>query len=248
MDRTLLTPILLMTRPRAASERFVARLPDDLKRRVEPAYAPLIEILPTAGEIAFGDARGVIFTSAHGVAVASGRTRRRDLPAYCVGTSTTESARQKGWTAVCMGETARDLVQGLLESDAPGPLLHLSGVNTRGDIAETLSAGGRPTRRQAIYDQPLQAFGASELALITSGRPVVVPIFSPRTARHFADQCPAHAAIHLIALSPAVAEPLSVLSDCIVTLSEKPNADSMVSAIESLVNRLCRVESGWGAQ
>ncbi|MDK3071812.1 uroporphyrinogen-III synthase [Sedimentitalea sp. JM2-8] len=237
-----------MTRPREASERFVARLPDDLKRRVEPVYAPLIEIVPTGGEIEFGDARAVIFTSAHGVAAASGGTRRRDLPAYCVGLSTTESARRKGWTALCMGETAQELARALLKSDEPGPMLHLSGVNTRGDIAETLSAGGRPTRRQAIYDQPLRFFGAAEQALLASDRSVVVPIFSPRTARQFADQCPAGAASHLVALSPAVAEPLSELTDHAVVVSEEPTADSMVLAIESLVNRLCRVESGGGAQ
>jgi uroporphyrinogen-III synthase len=126
--------------------------------------------------------------------------------------------------------------------------LHLGGVNTRGDIAETLTASGCPTRRQAVYDQPLRCIDAVDRDLILSGVPVIAPLFSPRTAQQFANQCPQRARIHLIALSSAVADPLRVLGDSMLITCDRPDADSMVSAIESITNRFCRVESGEGAQ
>ena len=84
---------LLMTRPQGASERFVARLPQDLRQRLAPIYAPLIGIVPVTSGIGFADAKGLIFTSANGVQIAASLTRHRDLPCYCVGEATLRSSR-----------------------------------------------------------------------------------------------------------------------------------------------------------
>jgi len=101
---------LLMTRPREASEQFVARLPPPLRARLTLVFSPLIRIEPAATAIDFGGARGLIFTSSNGVQVATGLTSRRDLPCYCVGEATTHAAQLAGWQAECAGTNAEGLI------------------------------------------------------------------------------------------------------------------------------------------
>lgn len=242
------TPTLLITRPQPAADRFVGNLPRRILSRVNLCISPLIRIERIAMSIDFGDARGVIFSSANGVAAAAGLTDRRDLPAYCVGEATTRLARAEGWAAQRAGDTAQALIASLLGAGERGPLLHLSGVHTRGEIAETLTAGGCTTRRVAVYDQKLVPLSDEAQAVLARRGPVVVPVFSPRTARHFVGQCPNTGNIHLIAMSAAVAESLSALANKPLTIAERPDADSMVEQIERAIDRFCRVESAGGAQ
>lgn len=242
------TPILLMTRPEDASVRFVESLPPGVLHCVRVCYSPLIRIQPTARNVDLAGVGGVIFTSANGVAIASGLTDRRDLPVFCVGGATARLARRLGWTVVCHGETANDMVSDLQNRDVPGPLVHFCGVHTRGDIAERLTNAQKPTQRQTVYDQELVGFSDEAKSLFKSRELIVAPVFSPRTARQFALECPAKAKVHLIALSAAVAKPLSALTGCTISQSAHPDADSIAALIESTVNHLCRVESGGTAQ
>lgn len=241
-------PILLMTRTPDASARFCDQLPGDVRVRLDLCVSPLIEIAAIGGEIEFADAVAIIFTSANGVAMALRRTSRRHLPAVCVGEATTEAARVAGWQARCLGASADELVQSLLQERATGPMLHLSGIHTRGRIAERLSDAGCPTRSQPIYDQVLRPLGADAVLLLSGSRPVIAPVFSPRTARRLAEQAPVSAHLHLIALSPAVAEPLSDLAASSLDIAEYPDAASMAVCVQSVLNRLCRVESSRSAQ
>ena len=242
------TPILLMTRPEDSSERFVETLSPSVLGRVRLCISPLIRIEPTAQSVDLTGMDGVIFTSTNGVAIASTLTGNRNLPVYCVGKATARLARQMGWTVVYLGETAKDLVSDLRNRDVSGPLVHLCGVHTRGEIAERLTNSQKPTRRQIVYDQKLVGFSDEAKSLLLSQESIVAPIFSPRTARQFALECPDAARIHLIALSAAVAKPLSVLTASVISQSERPDAESMAALIESTVNHLCRVESGGTAQ
>ncbi|MBJ6372013.1 uroporphyrinogen-III synthase [Sedimentitalea arenosa] len=241
-------PILLMTRTPDASDRFYRQLPPDLRARLDLCVSPLIGIEEVGGEIDVADARGVVFTSSNGVLVASRRSARRDLPAFCVGQATTDAAKAAGWHARCLGASAEEFVPALLAEQVEAPLLHLSGTHTRGGVAERLTEGGCPTRGQAIYDQVLLPLTDEATVLLQSGRAVIVPIFSPRTARHFADQCPKTANPCLIALSAAVAAPLAGLSAWQPLVADRPDADSMAACVQSSADRFCRVERSGGAQ
>jgi uroporphyrinogen-III synthase len=232
---------LLMTRPLSSAQRFVADLPEQARSSVDVIYAPLMEIRSVPGEVDAADVKALIFSSANGVDAAIGRVTLH-LPAYCVGERTTQKALEAGWEARCMGKTADDLVEALKNMSPPVPILHLHGRNTRGEVAERLSAAGLPCRGQTIYDQRLLPLGKAATRAISSHHAMIVPVFSPRTAQHFADICPDASNLHLIALSHAVAKPLKALNCRDLQVCSKPDAIAMAAMVRDAAAWLARVE------
>lgn len=239
---------LLMTRPVDASTRFVDELGEAITRRLDICFSPLLDIVPIATEITFDDANGVLFTSANGVQIASDLTTRRDLPCYSVGSNTTVRATELGWQAVCVGDTSEDMIKALMDRKDDAKLVHLSGRHTRGDIANRLSSAGRTVRNIVIYDQVLRHLTDQARRILAAETPVIVPIFSPRTARQFASQVAATAPIYVAALSKAVAEPLKNSPMRNILIAERPTTAAMKPVVERLLNQACRVEGDQGAQ
>lgn len=225
---------LLMTRPRAASERFVARLSPGLRRRLRVIHSPLLEIAFRPGHLTLQGMHGVIFTSANGVAAAQAAALRPTLPAYCVGAATAAAARRARWSVEETCDTADALVDALIARRPPAPLLHLRGRHARGAVAERLTAAGIETRAQEVYDQRLVAPSDDACAALNGPDPVIAPLFSPRTARHFADSCAGSAPLLLAAISRAAAEPLENMAYHALIVASRPDGAAMVAAVETL--------------
>lgn len=242
------TMTLLMTRPYAASKRFVAMLPDHIRARVSVCYAPLIRIDPIVDQIALGATGALIFTSSHAVELASSLILTRDLPVFCVGRATTRAAIDAGWSAEFAGLTADALVETLSNQRLSFPILHLSGIHTRGAIAERLSAVGIQTTVQPIYDQQVVPLTTDAIARLNRTEPVIAPLFSPRTARHFAGQVQGHAPLWLAALSSDVKKQLKSLNYNKLVTCNRPDAAAMCTVVENLVNDADRVENRPDAQ
>ncbi|MEY8839765.1 uroporphyrinogen-III synthase, partial [Cribrihabitans sp. XS_ASV171] len=215
---------LLMTRPKAASERFVAQLPDEVRSFLNPIYSPLLDLQPTETSIDLNDTRGLIFTSMNGVNVAARQIVERDMPAFCVGHATTHAAQQAGWDARFAGESSEVLIANLLRDRPATPLLHLRGEYSRGRLAETLTRLGLSVREAIIYEQRLLPFSDEALAALAGKQPVLAPLFSPRTARQFADLHRGQAPLWLAALSEAVAKPLESLPFERLKIAKRPEA------------------------
>ena len=241
-------PVLLMTRPRAASERFAADLPEPLRKNLEVVIAPLAEIVPCVDHVDLAAGESVIFTSSNAVATARLLGANGGRPAFSVGRATTEAAHAAGWQAVFVGETADDLVRKLSVQKPDRPLMHLRGVHARGNIAARLREVGWEMHEQAIYDQVLQPLSPEGQQAIEGQAPVIAPLFSPRMARHFARLTSTAGTIHVAAMSPAVAAELMDKGFASVIVSERPDARNMVRSIETCVQRLSRVERNRGAQ
>ncbi len=237
-----------MTRPQDAARRFVAMLPTALTAGHQVIYSPLISMMPLGQGIDLGGSEAVIFTSANGVSVAAETLATTGMPAYCLGQRTTSKARDAGWKAEFCGKTADELVTELLQRRPAGRLLHLRGEHSRGNVAERLNTAGLICREQVIYSQPLLTLTAEALAVLSASGDIVVPLFSPRTARQFADLCPNDANIHLIAMSEAVAEPLKLLNYKDLNVCKEPDVQAMAKLASAIVLRLNRVESGRSAQ
>lgn len=233
---------LLMTRPRAASERFVAQLPPKVLERVKVIYSPLLDIRPIDGKLDMSGHGGLIFTSANGVHAAARLSDDRSLPAYCVGEATTAAAIKAGWPAEMAGETAEELFAKLLRRRPPGPLLHLRGEHSRGNLAERLTQSGLTVRDQAIYRQLLLPFSDEAREAMQGVLPVIAPVFSPRTARQFADLWSGSVPLMLAAISDAAAEPLELLNFQRLEIAKQPNAERMGKAVRKLVKHAMRLE------
>ncbi len=237
-------PTLLLTRPKAASERFAALIKSRIGDRVAICTSPLMEIRASTDPIDVGDAKGLIITSMHGVLVASAATTRRDLPMFCVGRATCQAAVDAGWTAVMAGHTADSLVDGILAVAPEGPLLHLRGSHSYGDVAGRLSMAHIPTSDRIVYDQALIDLSDEAKDLLLGETPVIVPLFSQRSAAQFEKQAQGSAPLHFVALSHAVAAEISAES----LIAAQPDARAMAETIEKLVNQVCRVEGDQTAQ
>lgn len=232
---------LLMTRPLAAAKRFADGLPAGALAGLHVVYTPLMEIQPVQAPVNLQSVKGVVFTSANAVEAASRETAVR-LPAYCVGERTAQTAAELGWQAVCLGQCAEELTAALLQERPEAPLLHLRGAHARGEIAQLLTDGGLPCREQIVYDQVLLPLTEEAQAALAAQNDVIVPLFSPRTARHFANLCGDAPHLHLIALSQAVAEPLKGLNCKVLRVSKAPDAPAMAAAVLDAAAQLSRLE------
>lgn len=225
-----MAPLLLLTRPAAQSARFA----EDAVQ----ALGPLTVVTSPLLELHFRDvaqpmdAAGVIFTSANGVRAFTRLAPGNGLRAWCVGTRTAEAAKAAGFDAVTAGADADGLVARLIEGRPAGPLLHARGVHGRGEIAERLNSAGIETKEAVLYDQ--RALPLSEEAgdALAGDGPILVPLFSPRTASLFAAAAAeARASLHVVALSPAVAEALGKGPWASVDVAERPDAPAMIAAM-----------------
>jgi uroporphyrinogen-III synthase len=232
-------PVLLMTRPPDAARRFAEALPEELRARLTILFSPLLDIRATGRRVEFSGVRGLIFTSANGVAAADAP---RDLPAFCVGEATAAAAARAGYMAHACGGTADALVEHLLTTRPDAPLLHLRGAHARGDVSARLSTGGLPCSEQVVYEQALLPLTDAARTALLAQAPVIVPLFSPRSAAHFSNLCPADARPYLIALSPAVAEPLKTLNYKDLQICSEATAPAMQQAVQDAAGKLPWVE------
>ncbi|WP_232367677.1 uroporphyrinogen-III synthase [Tritonibacter horizontis] len=232
-----------MTRPRDANTRFLGLLPEDMLSRLAVIQSPLLDIVPVADGLDLNACSAVIFTSGEGVRVASEKTNLRPK-AFCVGRRTTEYAHAAGWAADYVGAQSDDLVDWFLTNRPVGKFIHLHGECTRGKIAQRLAQSGLNCHDQVIYQQRLRNFTPEAMAAVTAQIPLIVPLFSPRTAAHFVSLCPDMSHLILIAMSDAVAEALPRLQSHSVHVSKAPTAIAMAELLRDVAAPFVRVETG----
>lgn len=234
-------PTILLTRP-ATDGAVTARALAEATG-VKVVENPLIQIetlgpLPDLSSVAC-----LIFTSRNGPR-AYAELGGPLLPAICVGDATAQAAQAVGLTARAIGGDAERLIDGILDIQPTTPLMHLRGEVARGDVAKRLSAHGLPTQEAVIYRQTLCDLGADAIALLSGNAPVIVPLYSPRTARHLASLIKPAAPVNVVAISPAVAEAAAGLSAFSCAIADTPDAPAMIRAV---VATLRRVEGTDGA-
>ena len=223
-------PTLILTRPKAASLRFA----EGFRRRVRLVISPLIEIEKV--DAAYSPAEAVIFSSQNAV------ESIRDLPdcvkrrAYCVGAATAAAAKRAGFEVLGVAETAASLEQVLRAAAPRGPLLHLRGDVVAYPLAERLNQAGIETNQAVIYRQSPQPMTDEAREVLASGRPCIAPLFSPRSARLFAEAARGnHPALTLIAMSDAVAKACDGLIVKEIRTASAPDAQAMRQMIEEVL-------------
>lgn len=242
-------PTVLLTRPRTQSHRFAdllrARLGADLSVLIAPVQAIVPD--PRAAAAALRGAGGVIFTSQSGVAACAGADVPPGLPAFCVGTRTADAARAAGFAprpdppGDLDGLVARIAADGW-PRDA-GPLVHLHGAHVTGDAMGALAALGIGARGHVVYDQRAMPLSDAARRLLAARARVVVPVFSPRSARLMAPAlATATARVRIAAISPRAAAALDVQAARKVRVADSPDAAGMVDTVAALLSGWERLE------
>lgn len=212
-------PRLLLTRPEPAARRFAAQAAG---LGLEAVISPVLRIVPVAHDAArLAAAAGLVLTSVHALPAAGvGRGR----PAICVGPATAEAARAAGFAVTeGPGDAARMLP--LLQGLGPG-WLHPHGAH----VARVLPVPG-----MVVYDQCPQDLTPAARVLLEGAAPVILPLFSPRSAHVLAGQVgAARPPLWLAPISAAAAEawhgPAARLA-----VAATPDAPGVLAAIESLL-------------
>lgn len=166
-------PTLVLTRPEAQSRAIAAALGGDAR----VVISPVMRIV--AGDEApdLSCYRGVILTSANAVRFVPDLSGMR---IYCVGERTAEAAMRAGGEIALVAQDADTLIA---QNPGPGPLIHLHGEHTRGDVAKRLNLAGIETDEVMVYRQEALPLSDEAKALIEGDTPVVLPLYSPRSAR-----------------------------------------------------------------
>lgn len=222
------SPVLILTRPEVAARRTLRALGP---LPVVPILSPLIRIAPIEGVAAPRDVRGLVLTSGNGVEAAVRLGLASELPAWCVGGGTAARARRAGWRAQSADGDADALVRLILDRRPAGPLLHIRGEHARGDVAERLCAGGVACRDLVAYRQEPLPLTEAARARLNGSAPVILPLYSPRTARILARSGEFSAQIHIVAMSEAVAEAARDLAARSTEIAPVPDNAAMAEAI-----------------
>ena len=198
-------PVLLLTRPEPQSQRFAAQFRQRFGADWPILISPLMALVATAPVPDLASFAGLILSSESAVAMLAGSGQKVTMPCYCVGARTADAARALGARVVAVGQDAADLA-GMMTLLAPqGRMVHLCGTHVAGDLANGLNSAGIETVSCVIYDQIAQPLSAPALELLAGTGPLLVPLFSTRSAQLFQDQTRnSRAPLWVVAFSPAV--------------------------------------------
>ncbi|MDQ2090349.1 uroporphyrinogen-III synthase [Marimonas arenosa] len=237
-------PAILLTRPAPAAAQFAATLRARLGD-VVIVVSPLLDIAWTPAPVVDGVP---VFTSRHGVEGFLRAGGRAAGACWCVGEATASAAARSGFTPRSAQGDAAALVAAILASGDPGPFLHVRGAHTRGDVAARLRDAGRAVQEAVVYDQIAQDLNVEARQLLESENPVIVPLFSPRTAAQFADSHHGMAPLFVAAMSDAVRDALGVLPTVRVVVARRPDINAMTDAVEGLFDAALQLEGARDAK
>ncbi|WP_374429620.1 uroporphyrinogen-III synthase [Tabrizicola sp.] len=231
---------VLITRPKSEGDAFAAALVARFGPRVRPVVSPLLAPRNLTPDLPDQDYAAVVFTSAQAVEAAGPYLPRLPRQAWCVGAKTARAASLAGFDARSGGGDGDALVRALAADPPKGSILYLRGVDTAFNLLERLREFGIDADEAVVYLQSPQDLGPEALDLLRQRTDVIVPLFSPRSARLFRAALPkaAQARLHIAAMSANVAEALQDLPRAHLTIALRPDAPAMLDAVETLLVQL----------
>lgn len=157
-------------------------------------------------------------------------------PCFAVGAATGRAARAIGFDPMCAQGTAADMIPMIKQAAPTVPLVHVRGKHARGGVADALVAAGIDTQEVVLYDQKAMPLNNDAVLALCGNRPVIAPLFSPRTAALFQAKAVITAPVAVVAMSDAVAEALEPITVRRIDISAHPSAESMRSAVQRLLD------------
>jgi uroporphyrinogen-III synthase len=142
----------------------------------------------------------------------------------------------KGFVPRIAGGTADDLVAVIHASGERGPFVHFRGREALGDVAARLASHGIPCAEVVVYAQEAVPLTDEALALLARPGAVLLPLFSPQSARRLANAIEGHpvrAHLNIIAMSPTVAEAWNGPEPARVLIAERPDGQAMIAALRT---------------
>ena len=235
-------PAFLLTRPDPAAARFAAMLQARFGP-VETVISPLLRIEYLTADL---PQAVPVFTSRNGVEGFRNAGGLAQGPCWCVGEATSAAAGAAGFAPRAGGGDAKALIAAILASGDAGPFVHVRGAHTRGDVARHLRDAGLTVSEAVVYDQIAEGLSDAAKTLLESEKPVIVPLFSPRSAGQFAKVHCGRAPLFVAAMSAAVADALGELAVKEMAIAARPDANAMLDAAGGLFDAALQLERAEG--
>lgn len=223
---------ILLTRPLAQSQRFAAEIGGAL-------ISPLMTtefLTPMIPAHPYG---AIILTSETGAEAArriSASGHRLPQTAFCVGQRTAMAATAAGFHAISADGDAEDLLALICRQAPQESLLFIRATDTTGNLQDRLLLAGIDTFSVIAYRQIATQLNPEAALILRQTSPVILPVFSPRSAVLLSKELrriAAIAPIFLAALSANVANAFD-WPTAKTQIAVQPNSAAMIKAITDL--------------
>ena len=182
----------------------------------------------------FSSVKGLLITSSNAVTYLPAALAGSKLPTFCVGGATTHVALKQGLMAQHLAATAQGLYNVLSRRFLEGPLLHLRGSHSTLDFEAYFRDTPTDVQNLITYQQIAQDLAPATYTLLRGMVPIVLPIFSPRSAELLC-KLDLNWALHTcVAISETVAVRCRTAGFGQVLVSPEPSAGSMLSTLTPL--------------
>ncbi len=243
-----MAPTILITRPDPAGSVFADQVRMTLGCGVPVLLSPMMRIEVTGPLPDLSAIKTLIFTSRNGVGAYLSLGGRLDIESYAVGDATATLAETAGLpTKSCHGD-AGALVRQMKADRVAGPCLHIRGEHVTGEIVKYLNSAGIETREAVIYKQDAIPMSDAAKALLKRESPVILPLFSPRSARLFFAKLELTAPLLVACISEKVAAcvPEGICKE--VKVARRPDAEAVLEMLPELLAIAKQLEGGNRAQ
>ena len=231
--------ILLLTRPLGGNERFCLKI-KHLLYSCEILDNPIqkIDFLPSLGKVNKNSV--LIFTSANGLRAAK-KHNLINKKCFVVGANTKKIAVSFGYDVLGFSKDQENLLK-LIKSKKPTEsLVHIRGKHTVGNLCDALKRNQFSCLDIIGYNQEPLKIKKQNLQKIHSGRPVILPIFSSRSAELLQSNLDL-TGFNVIAISEAVAKIITGVELGELVISKKPDLNSMQEATLAILRRLIKFD------
>jgi uroporphyrinogen-III synthase len=231
--------ILLLTRPLDGNERFCSKI-KHLLYKCEILDSPIqkIEFLPGLSKV--NKDAVLIFTSVNGLRAVEKHNLTNNR-CFVVGKNTKKIAVNFGYEVLGCSKDQENLLK-LIKSKKPKEsMVHIRGKHTVGNLCYSLKKREFSCLEIIGYNQEPLKIKKQNLQKIQSGRPVILPIFSSRSAKLLQSNIDL-TGFNVVAISQAVAQILKGVELGELVISKKPDLDSMQEATLDILRRLIKFD------
>ena len=231
--------ILLLTRPLGGNERFCLKI-KHLLYSCEILDNPIqrIDFLPSLSKVNKNSV--LIFTSANGLRAAK-KHNLINKKCFVVGANTKKIAVSFGYDVLGFSKDQENLLK-LIKSKKPTEsMVHIRGKHTVGNLCDALKRNQFSCLDIIGYKQEPLKIKKQNLQKIHSGRPVILPIFSSRSAELLQSNLDL-TGFNVIAISEAVAKIVTGVELGGLVISKKPDLNSMQEATLAILRRLIKFD------
>ena len=231
--------ILLLTRPLGGNERFCLKIKHQLYS-CEILDNPIqkIDFLPSLSKVNKNSV--LIFTSANGLRAAK-KHNLINKKCFVVGANTKKIAVSFGYDVLGFSKDQENLLK-LIKSKKPTEsMVHIRGKHTVGNLCDALKRNQFSCLDIIGYNQEPLKIKKQNLQKIHSGRPVILPIFSSRSAELLQSNLDL-TGFNVIAISEAVAKIVTGVELGELVISKKPDLNGMQEATLAILRRLIKFD------